>query len=771
MKPSLLLIRLTLPFLIILGLRELAFGNQKILVVVEANAYNATYVNLGKYIFDIQEYDNKKTELIIWNVTAGDNYTTCTEVRTRLHDEYVHAIDSGDVVEGAILIGNIPVPQTMYGQQLMPLDQVYMDLVDCTKGTPPRYADYPTTSPFPPNGCPYAEDIVDGNYFYSPFNSGYYLGDSHGEIWVSRINGQYLGDGIRYGLNVFDEYDIYNSYFMKADSRMSKPSNVPSRGFAMGGAWDLGTVHDNLGSTMLHLNLPWFAEFETGENSPYNWESQLLAGPRGCINFGACGGVGFSSERNRRYCVYTYLNTLYLGGDTTPVVPHQDVPSSDSLGWEWAGSFEHSLPEFSQFQSSYDYGPPLTNGRFYSGTLGPLWGSSYLRSGGPGAEYLYYQDTSSNPNPYNRPLGWKNKSVTWRWKPSDGTYNIYAYFVDGPNNCNYVEYYVKFATLDANGVPIAIATDYQSTAINQQTDTNGLASDPNWHMLFQNVPLSANQMVIVYSGADRGYHPDAPGGYITGDQIVSSIQFIEQTGTGVAQTIDATQPTPYLDVDNYPQGIFATNGCMTSDEMDRGYEDMTDEPGGGGYAKPQFYLIMGCQINNFVHTNPNTITDYMGEPGISNYGISKNLGNLYALGHNGLICMGTSTNNYSSDTYTPFVTDLASGQDFGQAFLDQQNNYWNSEDYCLLGAGNLRSKPYVQFGTYIQPVGTISNTQNTSTDAPILVQNVNVTGAGNWTVTSTNDANSPFGTNSTIDIRPECDFAPTGTNVVDFKAN
>lgn len=54
----------------------------------------------------------------------------CSAVLLRLQDEYVEARTEGDVLEGAVLIGDVPVPQYYsspsepdYGY--MPLDQVY----------------------------------------------------------------------------------------------------------------------------------------------------------------------------------------------------------------------------------------------------------------------------------------------------------------------------------------------------------------------------------------------------------------------------------------------------------------------------------------------------------------------------------------------------------------------------------------------------------------------------------------------------------------------
>lgn len=752
-----------------------ACGMQKILVVVDSSLLgvhtNSLQVDVNQYLNDIAEYDHKKAGLISWQANPGTIYHQCDSLWHRLHDEYVQAIAAGDVVEGAVLIGNVPIPLTYlssYGQ-LLPFDQAYMDIVDQRSGQPPRYTDY--------SDCPFPEDVPNGNCFCSPPNNCY-QGDQLYDIWVSRINAQYLDIGIRQGIMFIDEIGIYSNYFTRMHNRMSSPAAVPLRGFAMGGPSDYFTsypLHSVIGNTMRNLNLPWLAEFTAGENSSYNWVSQLLAGPRGCINYGGFYGTINPSERNRRYCRYGILSTVYLPNNPNSTM--QNVNTSDSLGWEWAGVYNHSNPEFTQYAG--ELGGRTLNGYFTFGTLGPFWGSSYIRSGGPGGSYYYYQDNSANTNPYNRTLGFKEKYAKWRWAvQASGTYNIYAYYVASPSNCNFVCYYLENALMN-NGVPITIDPTQTGIEIDQRNPTNPLNSDPNWHCIFPNVSMDPTHMAIIYTPAWLGYHPDAPGDhFITGDQIVSGVRFIS-TGAGVDQTVNAVQPATYQDVDDWPQGVFSTNGCFTSDEVDRSYEEMGDEPGGGGYSKTQFFMTNACQINDYIYCTPASIYPYsFGWDLNGSLVVSKNLGNLYALGHNGLACMGTATADYSDVNQSPFTTTLANGGDLGEAFLAQQNAYfwyrwydgttWKYDPffYSLLGAGSLRTIPYVQFGSWTETPRTISDNENTYSHAPVEIQSVNVTATGNWTVTSVHDGNSPFGTHSEIVVWPECDFAPTGSDSV-----
>lgn len=78
----------------------------------------------------------------------------------------------------------------------------------------------------------------------------------------------------------------------------------------------------------------------------------------------------------------------------------------------------------------------------------------------------------------------------------------------------------------------------------------------------------------------------------------------------------------------------------------------------------------------------------------------------------------------------------------------------------------------VQYGADIEQNRAITTSQSPlNLNQPILIQNVTVNGNGNWVVNSYNSTTTPPGTHSEIVIRPETDLAPTGTNVVDLKAN
>jgi hypothetical protein len=315
-------------------------------------------------------------------------------------------------------------------------------------------------------------------------------------------------------------------------------------------------------------------------------------------------------------------------------------------------------------------------------------------------------------------------------------------------------------------------------------------ADPNWELIncTNNNGIITPTPIILYGGAivvinlaakgsSREYCPTVSS--LTGNYIVDAIRFVSTTdgvspdGAVDAIVDDAEPQLGYPQIDNEPSELFNMNSCFTEDEQNRGYEDMGDEPGGGGYSKSQFFLMKACEINNFISTSPPLADDP--NPGTA---ISKNMGNLYALGHNGLICMGTASSDCPGESKAPFTTALNDGKDFGEAFLAQQNSSWfincgsgGLMVYALLGAGSLRAQPYVQYGADIEQNMTITTPQNPlNLYQPVLVQNVTVSGSGNWSITS-NNSGMPPGTHSEIVIRPETDFAPTGTNVVHLVAN
>jgi hypothetical protein len=239
----------------------------------------------------------------------------------------------------------------------------------------------------------------------------------------------------------------------------------------------------------------------------------------------------------------------------------------------------------------------------------------------------------------------------------------------------------------------------------------------------------------------------------TGDHIVDAVRFICDS-VGVDDIVDDDQPGNYPEVVDDPSTIFSTTGFRSTDDVFRGFEDMGTEPGGGGFSKTQFFLTNACSINDFIYIGGSTL--------------DKNVGNLYALGYNGLICMGTSIVDWENDDKGPYTRALRAGNCFGQAFLSQVNARPFYYRYALLGAGTLRAQPYVQFGSMVLEGFNVGNPRTDDTDQPVLIRNV--TASATWWVTSTHSSSSPFGTHGEIVVRPETSLSPTGSNEIRLRA-
>jgi hypothetical protein len=245
----------------------------------------------------------------------------------------------------------------------------------------------------------------------------------------------------------------------------------------------------------------------------------------------------------------------------------------------------------------------------------------------------------------------------------------------------------------------------------------------------------------------------------TSDVITDAVWFHSTSpDTNTNIYVDDAQPSSYPDSNNHPTGIFSTKGFFTMNSFDRAYEEMGDEPGGNGLSKTRFFVINSCSVNEW--------TNSWNGSGLTN---NQNSGTLYALGHNGLICMGASTSDQANiDGYDPYINVLAAGSDFGQAYLAQSNNNFYYPLYALLGAGTLRAQPYVQYGSASYCGMNISTHDTINTINPILLCNDTVTSTGVFQVTSTHSSSSPFGTHAEIVIQPETWFQ-TGSSV-DIKA-
>jgi len=744
-------------------------GYSKILIIGEYSLYHYIQTQLDQYINDITIFDNKKVEYVGYPGTSGTNIAQCMDLRSNIEASYQSGIMNNDKLEGVVLIGNLPVPQYVVtsssgGISYWPFDYYYMDVWDSRS----------TGSLYPTQGIPqpFSEDPDNAGYFACTYSNG----DSKFDIWVSRIYGPQLAmDGhLRSSVpggnpnTVLDEYGIYGEYLDRLHKRYTEPATVPYRGFAMGGTLD---GYNLTGLRMDSLRLPMYVEFNssnvinTGEGSGFNWMSQLQAGPKGNTNYGAYNGTIFPNERNARNCQYTQLK------DARTFAPYNGKTYSnlDNNGWEWAGVFGHSSPCGTAFLGQSD-GPSFNSG-FSSGTLGPFWGKTsttysnvpigYVPTDGSNASgYYYYYNCNNIPtDPFNYGI-WRGKSAEFRYIiPSDGTYAIYLNYSDLAGdlsgNCTDGELYLY-------EVPINSST-HQITGpcLNQYSYSMGYPScywlfnmgvhyhrdgSTNWEQVFDNITLHSGNMAIVV----------IPSNGQNGDVIADAIRFKSSSRD---DKIDNAAPL-INPVGAGGGAIFSTQGFSTSDYTGRSYLSMQDEDGTNHnkFSKTPFYITNACEINDFIYIN----------------GSMDNLGNLYALGHNGLICMGTSNSIWESDDYYSFTCALTSGNDFGQAFLLHAQAYFaispSVDMYALLGAGSIRAQPYVQYGSEKEENKTVSTTVTKNSTNPVLIRGVTVSSSGNYTVTSTVTTSPPAQcSHSEVVVRGETVFTQGCTS--DIKAN
>lgn len=132
--------------MLIIGFGRNAYsGQQRILVIIEVNAYSDAQVklNVDRYINDINTIEtdengqSKLAELITVNAYTNPPLSPLS-IYQLLQTEYMRTYTktdplAGDPLEGAVLIGDLPVPLEAPALGAsggnLPFDQVYMDIV------------------------------------------------------------------------------------------------------------------------------------------------------------------------------------------------------------------------------------------------------------------------------------------------------------------------------------------------------------------------------------------------------------------------------------------------------------------------------------------------------------------------------------------------------------------------------------------------------------------------------------------------------------------
>lgn len=627
----------------------------KVLVVVDSIYYNETDTTVkakekvDRYINELITIDSRNVELILSGEGTGNTRDECKPLWDILTASYAASVQTQDTVEGAVLIGDIPAPIMLYnGDTKVPGDYYYMDIWD-TRGDSAYGIDTICWS------------FINTDPFFScTYKSGTNGGDGNADIWVSRICARYIwhlrDSSITYDSpndpNAFIyNYLIISQYLDRVHDHMTGRSEVPPHASLIGPAFLSSTPVQDLKQvfypdTLKNLHSTNYLIEDENRKTPFDWQAQLQAGPYGNINSGAYKGVSFGTQN-----------------DTDRTRPEYE---GDTRGFEWACLYEHSGPTGTGF-GTYWSGTHIPKfGNFDSFNNVPLW--TRMTDGGYNGSYYnaWYQDLVIRDGQHaGNVLIWY---YVWGFNSTDPC-NVYIHYTpsDSLGKKGWVNFCVDGVTKDIdNSKP-----DIQyGISLNQSITTyphppNG---DPSWHLLTRYNPIT------VTTGDTLNVEFAAFAGAEIGDvAAIADAIMIYNTTTGSSVIIDNDDNT-------------ADKWVIRGRPFTRSFLSIRDN---GGESKSKFYLTDACSI--------------------CRYTWEDNLGNLYALGHNGLICIGGASSVYT-ERYLEFMRSLNKGNDFGKAFLENVNKQFHitdDEKWTLLGAGTLYPK---SFKPYIDlPYWNISN--------------------------------------------------------------
>ncbi|MBN1983408.1 MAG: hypothetical protein JW795_17860 [Chitinivibrionales bacterium] len=628
----------------------------RIVIMVDANyMYSSVPSEIRTYWMAQAINDHGKTAKIkVWY--GGDQFDVWNELKSQFNQ----ALDADDYLEGVVLLGNI-APTYFYkaGEGYIPCDYFYMDLWDDNAAQ--CYFNW--DDPWSPYGSGPAIDR--GSYG----SKG--IGDGKLDLWVSRIDASKLNylrdDKVAWG-NFLEEYQIIERYIDRVCERMTQPAKVPRRGFAMGpppGGY--GSLQQHCALDRLGLNeILYFLPNVMNLNQAASWQAQLQNGPKGNKNFGARNGSPFTSSLYERSCITSAQNTD---------------------GYEWAAVYAHSKPELNSFHTYNASGCYNVGGKFRNRYDFPAW-QRVEQGGFDNGEYYRYDE--------EYPHAYEGSAIAeWSWvipKGKTGNFEVWMFWNYQDNNSS-TSFYNLFG--DKN---FSIKSE---GSLNQRT-----SGDAGWNMISSVYGESLDTMILRFSPNFLGYSQqqnrciadavqfrlssfdqwsEYAGTYQSGFYVAYKGANYRCIKTHTASLWRKPTDTRYWQKDNTnhtitikPSNLFDINkrgnsGFRCMNWYERSFYDMQDD---GGQSKVPFFEIMGCEATN-----------YLGD---------DNIAMLYALGHNGLTCIGNSSILYINFYYTTYTSHLNEGWNFGDAYLAAaQEFYWDEDvNMHLFGAGFIVSTPY-----------------------------------------------------------------------------
>lgn len=673
----------------------------KVLIVVDGNYYYFSpngrtlvtqYANLVKSI----DGDSVKLDTTFQTDPNYQNYIQVSELWMRLVDEY----NADTTIEGAVLIGDLPIPIFLQGSdaKFVPIDYPYMDIRDKSNGRNRLYTLPLTPIAGNPNGLWSLEgDTIssqDPTYLtYFRWSGGTYRGDRIADIWVSRIYSgklRTLRDNGAGWNNRLNEYQIIDRYLQRVISRMTAIAEVPPRKLAIGSGYEWDSI-----SSLNQLK----AYFEVqGLNdtryipyphvTPNNYQAQLQSGPYGGVTYGASGGQRFSND-----CRIENIYPEYAG---------------DTRGFEWICMYNHSNPYNHAWNGSHN-NPEGAFGRFSSVHASQPW--RYMENGGYSQDgctpdyFVTYTSDCVNQDIFdgvNRTDIMFNPQLIYRFQNQDtGRYTVQLHIPPWWDNSalSKIDVHVHLS----NGGYFTTSTDtdrYLRIPVARIQPGNDWAQlwptlNNPWEKI--NSSSATCEVVVEIYPVDM-YDNGGLNKIVIGDAVrLERARFLGQPLPTLSWTYQDNPSDMHRMVDQ-------------SSRTFRAFTSMQDD---GGKSKAKFFVFNACQINNFLAPN--------------------NLGNTYAMGDNGLISIGRPTTCYPTYYYY-MLAELQQGVNFGTAYL----HFLNSRDgfpniggtsIALLGAGTLKAlayKPYLDYSSDHTFTGTVTTRQAFWVKNNAVLQNLTV---------------------------------------------
>lgn len=649
------------------------------LVVVDNNYYQNSRTKVDRYVSEVKSIEGLNTELLVWNWNKGlDVRSACFPLWQTLQQKYVTQRTTADPLKGAVFIGQLPVPMFRHCQHTWDTVLLKLDTV-VLKDFPHDYYfmdlwDQNTSTAYPIDTLiwPYSQEE---NIFLSMLENSpgyrYYEGDSKLDIWVTRVMAEYLSH-VRDGTTELTEFQILDQYLDKVHARMTATALVPPRSFSMSGITEWLHLPGNLPDDVLcldKLKLPFHTRFEHPHNNPANFISQLQSGPRGNVNYGSYFGTRYRSERNRRDCTWGSLYNVTKG---------LWEYSLDTLGYEWAGVYEHGSPDGFVCNGVAHEGPfkdfTGLNGILLNYNIAPMVDSTKLiiDANGYNGSYYRFSNLDFPASPWGWGPEWRGRDASWKaYLATKGEYNIYIYYVASSLNTGNVE--IRLAQNPINNY--GVITGIGSTSISQKAHASPETPGSNWEFLGRYAFTTFRDTAVVKMVTN---------GVADGRFIIDAVKFVGVPGTatqGIQVIVDEQSPN------------FSFPDWNSRSLMDIQDEDMESHK---KYSKVPFFLANSCHLNEYSNVTG---------------GAGNNVGLLMAMTQNGLISMGSINSNDRARKYLGFISAINKGQCFGDAFLSYVNTESGLSDvsFIMLGAGTLKAQAYVNYGSTLMRDYTLAN--------------------------------------------------------------